>query len=68
MSEERFTEIETKIAFQEDYIQSLNQVILSLQQKMDRLELEMRAMDEKLVVALEDQEPQNPAEECPPHY
>ena len=68
MIEERIIELESKIAFQEDYLQSLNHVVISLQQKFDRLEVDFRAIDERLIAALTEERGQNPIEERPPHY
>lgn len=68
MIEERIIELESKLAFQEDYIQSLNQVVISLQQKIDRLEAGFRSIDEKLTAALAEESGSNPVNERPPHY
>ena len=39
MDEQRITEIETKLAYQEDLIHSLNQIIIDMQKQIDSLEL-----------------------------
>ena len=39
MDDKRLTEIETKLAYQEDLIQSLNQIVIMMQKQIDGLEL-----------------------------
>ncbi len=39
--EDRLTELETKVAFQEHAIQELNDVIVSLQQQIDGLKMDL---------------------------
>jgi SlyX protein len=69
MSEERLIEIETKIAFQEQTIKELNDVIYEQQQEIDRLgsicdALVKRVKEFSEVVPGIDA----PADEKPPHY
>jgi SlyX protein len=68
MIEKRLENIETKITFQEDLIEELNNVVYQQQKRLDRLE----AMYESLVRHIESQaEAKNegmPANERPPHY
>ena len=69
MNTERLTIIETKIAYQEDTIQALNDVIYQQQQRIDRLEStnkllieRMRDLSESLATT------GGAADERPPHY
>ncbi len=65
-SEERFVEIEIKLAHQEDLVESLNQMVYQQQKRMDKLE----AMCAALVQHLKDNQQggPNPVNERPPHY
>ncbi|RMQ40043.1 Protein SlyX -like protein [Pseudomonas cichorii] len=42
--EERIMELETRLAFQEDTIQALNDVLVIQRRELDRLQLQMAAM------------------------
>ncbi len=69
MSEERLVEIETKIAFQEQTIEDLNDVIYEQQQEIDRL----GAICDALVRQFKELSELTsgidaPANEKPPHY
>ncbi len=39
MHEERLIELETKVAFQEEHIQALNDVVIALQKQVDVVEI-----------------------------
>ena len=69
MSEERLVEIETKIAFQEQTIEDLNDVIYEQQQEIERLASVCDILV-KQVKELSEFIPENdaPANEKPPHY
>lgn len=64
----RLIEIETKIAYQEDLIQTLNQTVIRLQQQVDKLELTNQQLRDH-VRQMQAQLPSdhNP-HEVPPHY
>jgi SlyX protein len=68
MADKRLTEIETKLAYQEDLIQSLNQIVIMMQKQIDSLELRNNTLRETLK-QIEESLPndQNP-NEVPPHY
>lgn len=68
MYDKRLTEIETKLAYQEDLIQSLNQIVIMMQKQIDSLELRNNTLRETLK-QIEESLPndQNP-NEVPPHY
>jgi len=69
MSEERLVEIETKIAFQEQTIEDLNDVLYEQQQEIERLGSICDALV-KRVKELSESTPgiDAPANEKPPHY
>jgi SlyX protein len=69
MSEERLVEIETKIAFQEQTIEDLNDVLYEQQQEIERLGSICDALV-KRVKELSEFTPgiDAPANEKPPHY
>ena len=66
--EQRLTELETRMAFQDDTIQKLNDVVVAQQDQLDRMFEELKYLNEKIkaigsgLVASEDQETP------PPHY
>ena len=69
MSEERLVEIETKIAFQEQTIKDLNDVVYEQQQEIERLGSICDALV-KRIKELSEFAPgiESPANEKPPHY
>lgn len=66
VADARLEALETKVAFQEDTIQQLNDALVAQQQRIDQLEVLLRVLAEQLRTA------QEPAEELveppPPHY
>ncbi len=65
-ADERFTRIETKLAFIEDFLQRLQEEILERNRQSDRLEAEQKAVREKLgQLSAELEEIPN---RKPPHY
>lgn len=67
MSEERFIELEIKVAYQEDLLQALNQIVSGQQQRLDRLEASNRILHERLK-NLQLDEPEQAIDQTPPHY
>ena len=69
MSEKRFVEIETKIAFQEKMIKDLNDVVYEQQQEMEKMgsicDLLIKRVKELSEFTLGSDAPAN---EKPPHY
>jgi SlyX protein len=58
--------LETKVAFQEDTIQQLNDALVAQQNRIDRLAAMLEVLAEQLRTV---QEPDSPmAEPPPPHY
>lgn len=66
--EERVTDLESRLAFQDDTIQALNDVLVSQQKVVERLQLQMSALlkrQEEMVGQFESFEEEAPP---PPHY
>ncbi|MDI2591620.1 SlyX family protein [Pseudomonas sp. N3-W] len=65
--EERVNDLESRLAFQDDTIQSLNDVLVVQQRVVERLQLQMAALlrrQEEMVGQFESSEEEAP----PPHY
>jgi len=67
MIEPRLTEIETKLAFAEDMIDTLNQTVARQQAQIDSLQAQLRVVYQQ-VQNLTPDEARTPREEMPPHY
>lgn len=67
MDERRLEEIESKILFQELALQELNDVLYQQRQQIDRLELLLRRLGERLETEPQPVDP-DAVEEKPPHY
>lgn len=65
--EERLTELEIRLALQDDLLDTLNSTVASQQLLLDRLHQEIRTLRD-YVRALEPAGRGSPAEERPPHY
>lgn len=68
--ERRLEELESRLAFQDDLIESLNEVIARQDRDLARLELRLKALGDKLDdIAESAAAPGGPAgHEVPPHY
>jgi len=67
MNESRLTEIETKLAFAEDLLETLNQTVARQQGQIDSLQQQLRLLHQQLKEAVPD-ETRTPRDEIPPHY
>lgn len=67
MTEERMIEIEIKIAYQEDTIQELNDVVCKQQKQIDDLEATCTFLVKRVKI-LSESTGDNIANEKPPHY
>jgi SlyX protein len=65
--EARMNELETRQAFQDDTLQTLNDVLISQQQQIDRLQRQLDALAARQEV-LQGQLDQEVIEPPPPHY
>lgn len=66
--EERFVEIEIKIARQEDLVETLNKMVYQQQKKIDELEALCSALARRLKDMSNIDSDRTPADEKPPHY
>ena len=64
--EDRFVDIEIKLAHQEDLVESLNDVVYQQSKRIDHLEALVNKMAEH--IRNSQQSGQNPANDRPPHY
>jgi len=67
MMENRITELEIKLAYQEDLLQTLDKVVTDQQMQISRLEKLCHALNER-VKNLAEAETVSQAIEIPPHY
>jgi len=67
MSDARLTELETKLAFAEDLLETLNQIVVRQQDQIDSLQQQLRLLNERLKDSRPD-ETRTPRDETPPHY
>ncbi|MBN8769976.1 MAG: SlyX family protein [Thiobacillus sp.] len=67
MSDARLTELETKLAFAEDLLETLNQIVVRQQDQIDSLQQQLRLLNERMKDSRPD-ETRTPRDEIPPHY
>lgn len=65
--EERLNELEAKLAFAEDLIETLNQTVIRQQGQIDSIQQQIRLLHQQLQDALPDTA-RTPRDEIPPHY
>lgn len=65
---DRITELEIKLSFQEELLDTLNQTVIRQQQQMDLLQQQMRLLYQQIksLSSPTDSSPQQ--QEMPPHY
>lgn len=63
----RVTELEVKLGFAEDLIETLNQTIFRQQEQLDLLQRQLIELNRR-VQSAEAHEQRDPSEELPPHY
>ncbi len=66
--EDKIIEIETKLAFAEESIEQLNDVIVSQQKVLDKLTRQIQLLDKKIDEEAQNWQQTNPTDETPPHY
>ena len=64
----RFLDIETKLASQEDLVASLNQIVSDQQRKLDELEAAYRKLVDRVVEQSEELAALRIEDAPPPHY
>jgi SlyX protein len=67
-NERRLTELETRVAFQDDTIQQLNDVITRHEQRIQRLERELEQLKRQLALVAPSLIAPATEETPPPHY
>lgn len=68
MSEERFIDLETRLAHQDQLLHELNDVVTGQQRKIMQLEELCKALIERIQTMGEGGPAGDPADERPPHY
>lgn len=68
MSEPRFLDIETKLAYQEDLVTALNRTVSDQQRKIDELEAVCRKLVDRVVEMGEEIAAMRVIDAPPPHY
>ena len=69
MTESRLTELETKLAFAEDLLETLNQTVIRQQEQLDLQQQQLRLLHQRLQdLQPSDDETRTPRDEIPPHY
>lgn len=66
--EQRIIELETKISYQEDLVQELNQLVISQQQQIDKLEMLCELLKEQFKELVSSLPEGVAGDETPPHY
>jgi len=66
--EDKIIEIQTKLAFAEESIEQLNDVIVSQQNMLDKLVRQIQLLDKKVDEESQHWQQTNPVYETPPHY
>jgi SlyX protein len=65
---ERLTELEVRVAFQDQTIQDLNEVVTDQQRQIDRLTQELEAIKSRLAAVTPSMVIPQEEEKPPPHY
>ena len=68
MTTERVTELEIKLAYQEDLLQALNTIVSQQQQQVDRLTATCRLLNERIKSISTETGGGEAVDEVPPHY
>ncbi len=63
----RLTELESKLSFAEDLIESLNQTVIRQQAQLDSMQQQLRLLHQRMQDAAPD-EARNLRDDIPPHY
>lgn len=66
--DDRLIELEIKLAFQEDLLETLNLTVARQQQQLDLLQQQFRALYQQVHSAASTAAESNPQHEIPPHY
>lgn len=66
--ESRVTELEVKLSYAEDLIDTLNKTVFRQQEQIELLQAQLTVMHRKMQESTADDTPRDPREEIPPHY
>lgn len=66
--EERITELEIRLALQDELLASLNDTVADLRQTLDLQQAQLRLLYQRQQQAQDTGKPFAPQEEIPPHY
>lgn len=66
-AEARLTELETKLAFAEDLLETLNQAVIRQQAQIDLMQEQLRLLHQRMKDALPE-DARSLRDEIPPHY
>jgi SlyX protein len=66
-AEHRIAELEIKLAYAEDLLETLNTTVFRQQEQLDLLQEQLRSLHQQVQTAMPG-EPSNPQDEVPPHY
>ncbi len=66
-AQDRLTELETKLAFAEDLLDTLNQTVIRQQGQLDLMQQQLRLLHQRLQEA-QPAEARSLREDIPPHY
>lgn len=66
-TQDRLTELEAKLAFTEDLLDTLNQTVIRQQAQLDLLQEQLRLLNQRLQDAQSDA-PRTLRDDIPPHY
>lgn len=65
---DRVTDLEVKVAFQDDLLEALNQTVAAQQRQLDLLQDELRLIYQQIKSLQAAGLPAEPVDETPPHY
>lgn len=68
MNDHRLIELETKLTYQEEALQVLNEVVARQQKQIEALQALCRDLRDRVAAAGESAPKITPADEVPPHY
>lgn len=68
MSDERFDDLETRIAWQESALEDLNQVVLDQARQIELLELAIKRLHQRMEAMTQSGGANPDGHELPPHY
>ena len=68
MSNDRFMELEIKVAYQEDLLQELNKIVTLQQQQIDRLDATVSMLHDRIKSLSVERQSVDDLFEKPPHY